>query len=494
MSPSLLMVWTLTVSPLPPVHCPSESTSLTLVISEKMIDMATRFYDSHAVELADRVVNQVIADLQARIGQQAAVVVAAPAGAGKSYLVETVVDEVRPDRTVAVAVPTNEQAFDLVRRIADRLDRTQSRERVMFLHASAVVPPNDLPARSNVLLPSDADPNDVAVLVGTLDKLGDAYIRGNLAERGLLIIDEAYQANSSQYLRAGALASTHLLVGDPGQIDPFSTLPDGDYWRGLPEDPVQTAVGVLLRNHPSTVVRQLPITRRLAPSAAATAAAFYPRLPFSAAVRVGVRQLSLAPAVGGRAARVVNAALDEAAATGWAYLELPSGLSLPADPETAGLAVDVVDWLLRRAPRVVCERRQLEQSLQAERVALAVSHRDQVSHLRTRLDAQGFARVPVDTANRLQGLEFDVVVAIHPLTGLAEPDAFHLDPGRTCVMLTRHRHACIVIGRERDPDFLGGVPPATPAYLGWDPDPVLDGWNVHRAVYDTLLEHRHRAA
>jgi superfamily II DNA or RNA helicase len=195
--------------------------------------MPRGLYDRRVVADANRVINEMLTDLRVRLGLQTAVVVAAPAGAGKSYLVETVVDEIRPDRTVAVGAPTNEQAFDLVRRIADRLARTQSRERVMFLHAKSVTPPDDIRSRANVLLPSDADPNDVHVLVATLDKLGDAYIRGNLTDRGLLIIDEAYQANASQYLKAGAIAATHLLVGDPGQIDPFSTLADGDYWRGL---------------------------------------------------------------------------------------------------------------------------------------------------------------------------------------------------------------------------------------------------------------------
>jgi len=428
------------------------------------------------------------------MGTQTAVIAAAPAGAGKSHLVETMVDQFRPERRLAVASPTNEQAFALVRRIADRLAVTKSGERVMFLHAQSITPPDDLRTRGNVLLPSDADPNDVDVLVGTLDKLGDAYIRGNLRTRSLLVVDEAYQANASQYLKTGGLAPTHLLVGDPGQIDPFSTLPDGDYWRGLPEDPIQTAVGVLLGNHPTTALHRLPITRRLAPAAAAAAAAFYPGHPFAPAVRPGVRRLSMSSSSGRASTRSIYAALDEAANTGWAYLELPPGLAPPADPDLLDLAANTVDLLLRRAPKVSCERWRTMHDLDAQRVAIVVSHRDQASRLRARLDSQGHSAVPVDTANRMQGLEFDVVVAVHPLAGLAEPDAFHLDPGRTCVMLTRHRHACIVIGRSGDSDLLAGIPPSTPAYLGWDPDPVLDGWGAQRLVYDTLMSHRLQVA
>jgi hypothetical protein len=43
-----------------------------------------------------------------------------------------------------------------------------------------------------------------------------------------------------------------------------------------------------------------------------------------------------------------------------------------------------------------------------------------------------------------------------------------------------------VVGREGDREVVEDQPPPTPAYLGWDPDPVLDGWEVHRAVFDAL--------
>jgi hypothetical protein len=101
--------------------------------------------------------------------------------------------------------------------------------------------------------------------------------------------------------------------------------------------------------------------------------------------------------------------------------------------------------------------------------------------------AQGIGGVVVETANQLQGLEFDVVVAWHPLASLPEPDGFHLDPGRLCVLLTRHCHACVVAGRAGDDELLNDQPPLpTPSYLGWDPDPVLDGWEVHRQVFAAL--------
>lgn len=450
--------------------------------------MSKRQFNRSAVAAADQVIRDILGDVHRSVGSKSAVVVAAPAGAGKSHLVETTVASLRPDHRVAVAAPTNEQAFDLTRRIADRLKADGSKELVYHLHSGDVTPPADVAARSNVTCVARGLPSGVGVLVGTIDKLADSLQRGSIENVKVLVIDEAYQASSSHYMRIAGLAPTHLLVGDPGQIDPFSTLPDGDYWKGLPEDPIQTAVSVVLGNHPSTSLHRLPITRRLAPNAAATATAFYPNHSFAAAVRDGVRLFDL-PSVGRGRKSAADRVLDTAAGSGWGYLELPAAVTLSADPEAIAAAADVIDRLLNRRPTVACERFAAH-DLRPERVAAAVSHRDQVSHLRTALDKLGHSAVVVDTANRLQGLEFDVLVGIHPMTGLAEPDAFHLDPGRLCVMLTRHRHACVLIGRSSDVELLDGIPPSTPAYLGATTDPILDGWSTHRAVYRTLAANR----
>jgi hypothetical protein len=44
-----------------------------------------------------------------------------------------------------------------------------------------------------------------------------------------------------------------------------------------------------------------------------------------------------------------------------------------------------------------------------------------------------------------------------------------------------------VVGRAGDRELLEGrVPPPTAAYLGWVPDALLDGWEVHREVFAAL--------
>ena len=299
------------------------------------------------------------------------------------------------------------------------------------------------------------------------------------------MVDEAFQADSAKYFAVGGLAPVHLLVGDSGQISPYATIADPTRWRGLPEDPLQTAVGVLCRNHPGTQVHGLPITRRLDPRAVPVARLFYPNLSFNAAVLPGVRELRLRKGPG--ASQRVDAALDLAVREGWAHIELPRAVVLQTDPESVATIAELVDRLFDRKPQVRCERTPNLSLLKASQVAVGVSHNDQKDQLRVALDERGLCDVVVDTANKLQGLEFEVVFVWHPLSGLPEADEFHVDPGRLCVLLTRHRQACVVVGRVGDRELLDDrPPPPTAAYLGWDPDPVLNGWEIHREVFEAI--------
>lgn len=444
------------------------------------------------VARARAVENAARADLLEVVGRPGAVVVAAPAGAGKSQFVADTVGRLlrRPGLRVALVAPTNEQAYSLVERVK-RLNRNLP---VAFVHAQGRELPEDLAVLPGVTQPRAADvlAQGDPLVVATVDKLADAHLRDGLGGFDVLVMDEAYQVDAARYYTAAHVAPTHLLVGDSGQLDPFSTLEDATFWRGGPEDPLQTAVGVLLRNHPPprTPVHQLPITRRLDPRAVPIARCFYPGHGFDAAVRPGVRELHLGrPGPGARALATVDAALDEVAETGWAHLLLPDAPVLTADPTTAGLIRDLVVRLFARRPRARCESRPAMTVLHPHEVAVGVSHNDQKDLLRALLAGAGLGAVVVETANRLQGLTFEVVVAWHPLAGSTVTDAFHLDPGRLCVLLTRHRQGCIVVGRTTDRSLLEAVPPATPGFLGWDPDPVLDGWDAHEGVFRLLEPH-----
>lgn len=445
-------------------------------------------YDRAVVDAADAAVGRVIDHALSSRGR-GAVVGVAPAGAGKSYAIATAVLAARKKRrTVIVATPTNEQAYALVSSLADRLSAEGRRGEVTFLPATGRALPPDH-QRRNAVERTAREAAGAPIRVGTLDKLGDAHARGHLEGADLLLIDEAYQANAVHYYKVAAVADRHLLMGDSGQLAPFSTAPEGDRWRGLAEDPLLRAVEVLDRNHPSTPKERLPITRRLDPRAVPVVRAFYPGHPFAAAVLPGVRRLTLAKARG-RAWKYEDALLDQASGAGWAHAELPADVVLVDDPIIAETLTRLARRLLERDASTRCERRARRTRLHARDVAVVVSHNSQVDRLRILLDAAGLGEVTVSTANKVQGLTFEVVLAWHPLAGLQESDEFHLDPGRMCVMLTRHRHACIVVGRAGDRELVAGIPPATPAYTGWDLDPGLDGWYAHEGVFNALEPHR----
>jgi hypothetical protein len=445
-------------------------------------------YDASVVTKAERVAERVITDLLSGSRGPRGVHVTAPAGAGKSYLTSRAVGRARArGLRVAVAAPTNEQVFGLVRSIA-KLHCGAGSETVTFVPAQAVSLPDEIRRLPGVQERDARAASGENLIVGTLSKLGDAFARGSLAPFDVLLIDESYQADAGKYYAVGDLAPVHLLVGDGGQISPFSTIADPCRWRGLPEDPLQTAVGVLRRNHSGTTVHDLPITRRLDDRAVPIARLFYPNLAFAPAVLPGVRELRLRKIAAAKAKeRRMDAAIDLAAKTGWAHVELRRAAVLQADPEAVQHVAGLVRRLFERSPEVRCERQPRRTQLRPEQVAVGVSHNDQKDFVRIALDALGLDRVVVETANKLQGLEFEVVVGWHPLAGLPEADAFHLDPGRLCVLLTRHRQACIVVGREGDGELVQHeIPPPTAAYLGWDPDPVLDGWEVHGEVFTAL--------
>ncbi len=183
--------------------------------------------------------------------------------------------------------------------------------------------------------------------------------------------------------------------------------------------------------------------------------------------------------------------IDEAAETGWGLLELPARHTPRTDPEAVGAVALVVRRLLDRGGAAVSERSDDPTPLTADRVAVGTAHRDQAAAVRAALAALGVSDVTVDTANRLQGREYDVTVVLHPLSGRPDATAFHLETGRLCVLASRHRHACIVVCREGVTDLLDDYPSTEPVQLGTLVK-FPDGWEANHAVLSHLAEHRVR--
>ena len=414
-------------------------------------------------------------------GDHRGVVVDSPPGAGKSTLVVRAARELAATgRPLMVIAQTNAQVDDLV----DRIATADPELPVGRLHSSER-PVGEAAARHPSVRPATkvSELRGLPVVVSTAAKW--AHVRG-VEPWPHAIVDEAYQMRSDALLAVAGLFERALFVGDPGQLDPFSVV-GAEQWAGLSYDPSTSAVSTLLAHNPRLPQHRLPVSWRLPASAAPlVSSAFYPFTPFRSGTGPGERQLRFEAASDGSA---VDRVLDEAADSGWGLLELPARHTPRTDPEAVGAVARVIERLLARRGTTVSERGPRPVPLTAARLAVGTAHRDQAAAVRAALAARGVTGVTVDTANRLQGREFDVTVVLHPLSGRPDATAFHLETGRLCVLTSRHRHACIVVCRSGVAELLDDHPSTEPVQLGVTVK-FPDGWEANHAVLAHLAEHR----
>jgi AAA domain len=403
------------------------------------------------------------------------VVVDSPPGAGKSTLVRELTRRLVADGVrVPVVVQTNDQADDLVGGLVRELTEAGLPAEVGRLHASGWEPPPGFPRRGVRTSAKLAELSGCPIVVATAAKW--AFSPGETFELG--IIDEAYQMSAASLVRVGDLFDRLLLVGDPGQLSPF-TVADEHTVRSLSAWPLSTAAGVVVRHHPGTPIVPLPVSWRLAPHTAPVVSdAFYVR-PFRAGVAPGVRRLEV-PA---SAHPVVRSAAEH----GWGMLELPSAYQPRTDPEMVAHLVELARGLCAGAAVTTDERR--TRGLKSRDIAIGVAHTDQRDHVRAALDRAALPQVTVDTANRLQGRQFEITLVWHPLSGRRDATAFHLETGRLCVLASRHRQACIVVTRAGIASQLHEFPADEPVWLGSDPPPI-DGWAANLSFLAHLEQHR----
>ncbi|MEU5829302.1 AAA family ATPase [Micromonospora tulbaghiae] len=426
---------------------------------------------------AEQVIQRVLRDL--RDGAHRGVVVDSPPGAGKSTLVvRAAIETAATGDPLMIVAQTNEQVDDLI----DRLGRRAPELRVGRLSATDYRPTERVTAHPAVRVAAKvADLGGPAVTIGTAAKWA-TVTEGSWP---WAIVDEAYQMRADALLRVAGRFERALFVGDPGQLDPFSTV-ETFRWTGLTWDPMQSAVATLLRHNPELPVHRLPVSWRLPDSAApVVSAAFYPFTGFRAGTGPADRALTFTEPGAGDA---YDASVEVAAATGWALHELPARHTVRTDGEAAAACAELALRVLRRGAVAVSEAAPGGAPVTADRIAVGAAHRDQVAAIRSRLGGAG-AGITVDTANRLQGREYDVTIVLHPLSGRRDATAFHLESGRLCVLASRHRHACVVVARAGIGELLDAYPSTERVHLDV-PVKFPDGWEANQTVLTHLDAHR----
>src|SRR5947209_7547966 len=239
--------------------------------------------------LADEAVRAV---LQTQWDGAPAVRLDSPPGAGKTGIVERLAVQslaLLHERCM-IATMTNEQAFDLARRLATgfpRLDFT------LFVRDGLALP-GDLASLGNLLIarsPRDLPPHDPCVAIANAARWSwtDATQFDGF---DLQIVDEAFQLPDYRFQQIANLGRRLVLVGDPGQIPPVVGC-DVERWVCDPAGPHVASPRALLARHPGIKRLALPVSRRLVPDTVEfVQPAFYPDLPFAAFSAPGERRLT----------------------------------------------------------------------------------------------------------------------------------------------------------------------------------------------------------
>lgn len=410
-----------------------------------------------------------------------AVVVDSPPGAGKStFVVDTAIRLTKEQDQVPIVAQTNAQSDDLVRKLLARNKRLTI-GRLLGTTGTTTVPPQPHFKKNTKI--DELDECDV--VVATSAKW--SYVAGTIPPYAIGIVDEAYQMRSDQLLYVAQIFDRALFVGDPGQLDPFTPI-DDVRWRGYADGPINPAVATVLHNHPDTPRHVLPVSWRLpAKCAPLVSDAFYPTNQFRSGSTTKDRKLRATGLDSSPESQSIAMAVEH----GWAFLELPERVAPPTDREAVSAVARVVVNLLRARVTAKDESGGPARTLTGDDIAVGVAHRNQRAAIAVELATQAAetgidtSGVTVDTANRLQGREYEIVVVLHPLSGRAAASDFHLETGRLCVLLSRHRHACIIVGRKGIAEVLDAHPGDMPIWIG-APIPVPDGWEANQLVLERL--------
>lgn len=396
-------------------------------------------------------------------------VVKAPPGSGKTHtLIEVLSALTATGMRIAVSAQTNSQADDICARWA----KDHPEVSVARFSSAGLRAPDPFPG--SVLWVTDKKelPQGPGITVATTAKWS---LTDLAAPYDLLAIDEAWQMSWADLMQCALVSERFLMIGDPGQIPPVVPI-DVRRWETSPRAPHQAAPEVVLGEPSLESVRfegSLPACRRLPNEAVEFVKPFYD-FDFEAYIPAGDR------------------GLDHS--NGWGdALEAGRPLALTLPTPERGPPIEVDHAISDAAAKVV---RQLlgggstlrlsdgKRPLAPSDIGVTSSHRVMNSALSAALGSLA-KNIRVDTPERWQGLERPVMIAVHPLSGVADPSAFDLETGRLCVMASRHQAGLIMLTRDHVGETLRNYVPSAEQAPG-RPDTVGRGHDAHLKFWSRL--------
>ena len=423
--------------------------------------------------LAENMIETVLAT---QWNREPAVILDSPPGAGKTGVAERLAMQgmgVMQER-IMLTTQTNEQAFDLARRLCRGFTRQPFH---MMVSKSLAIPDNVRAANLTVIHGAADLPSGPCVVIGNGAKW--SWLDSDQRLFDLQVVDEAYQLPDYRYHQIAGLAARQVLIGDPGQIDPVIQS-ELERWRCDPAGPHVPAPRALRERHPGVRVLSLPVSRRLVQDTINfLQPAFYANMPFVALENYRPLRYATPGIV------PMDTPLDAVAnGASLAMVELPAMLTGEVDPELANEIVWTIRRVLTRGATIFDEQTR-PVPVTPEMVGVACAHVAQVNAIRERLGPD-LHDVFVETANRFQGLERPLMFVQHPLSGRADATSFHLDAGRLCVLLSRHRVACWIFGRGGISRQLRRYAPRGDRSLGISHDPEFEGWHANMSLMQAL--------
>lgn len=426
---------------------------------------------SEYAKAQDQVRDAVLAHLA---GDRAAAVVKAPPGSGKTLLLGEVVSRlVKAGKRIAVATQTNAQADDLCRRLAGNGQRPYR-----FVKSGGGA--TSLPAPVTVISERAELPRGRSVVVATAKKWSSIQIEQSF---DALLVDEAWQMPWATFIPLGRVAGRFALIGDPGQIPPTVTV-DTSRWETSPFPPHRPTPEVVLAQAGGHVLcAELPASRRLPHDTVDLIQPFY-----DFAFGAWARPVDRGIAFGKRGRGAVDAALDRLTTGSVMVATLPTPDFVPEiDEELVEATVHAVSRLLARAPqiRIADQHDGPQRPIAQQHIGVSSTHRATNEALARRLQASGLGDIRVDTPERWQGLQCDVMFVVHPLSGVLSPTAFDLETGRLCVMASRHRGGVVIMSRDHVGATLEETLPVADQAVGRD-DTTGRGLEQHLRLWNVL--------
>ncbi len=428
-------------------------------------------------ELADAAVRRVLETQWAGIP---AVRLDSPPGAGKTDIVERLAVQslaLLRERCM-IATQTNEQAFDLARRLSCGFPRHTF---YLLTRRDLTLPPSLTQIQNLVVIDQfDELPAGPCVVIANAWKW--SWIQHHEQTFDLQIVDEAFQLPDYRFHLIACLARRFVLVGDPGQIAPVIGC-EIERWRCDPAGPHVPCPVSLVKRLCGVERLSLPVSRRLVQDTVNfVQPAFYPDLNFAALSPSGARTLAVATPISGR--KRTDQALDAAeGGASLSFIGLPARIVGEVDEELATVLVEMTVRVLERSARI--REGDASRQVTPAMIGIVCAHVSQVNAVRERLPSD-LSDVLVETADRFQGLEREITLVHHPLSGRADASEFHLDAGRLCVMLSRHRTVCWILGRSGIREQLLRYAPSGDRLLRVEADPEGDGWRAHMQLMSSL--------